>query len=44
MNPALPAGTYFVSTDGQEALMSVIVIQFITLDGIVSGPDGRAAP
>jgi dihydrofolate reductase len=29
-----------VSADGREAIVSVIVIEFITLDGIVTDPDG----
>jgi dihydrofolate reductase len=31
-----------VTTDREDIAMSVIVIEFITLDGIVSDPDGRA--
>jgi dihydrofolate reductase len=42
MNPADAAGTYGrASSEGNRA-MSVIVIEFITLDGIVSDPDGSA--
>jgi dihydrofolate reductase len=35
------AGTYPASTDRKDTIVSVIVIEFITLDGIVSDPDGR---
>lgn len=35
------AGTYPASTDREDTIVSVIVIEFITLDGIVSDPDGR---
>jgi dihydrofolate reductase len=31
-----------VSTDRKEIIVSIIVIEFVTLDGIVSDPDGRA--
>jgi dihydrofolate reductase len=36
------AGTYWRATDPKETTVSVIVIEFITLDGIVSDPDGSA--
>jgi dihydrofolate reductase len=31
-----------VSIDPKETIVSVIVIEFVTLDGVVSDPDGRA--
>jgi dihydrofolate reductase len=42
MIPAGAAGTYRRASAEGTSTMSVIVIQFITLDGVVSDPDGSA--
>ncbi len=42
MTPAGAAGTYRRASAEGTSTMSVIVIQFITLDGVVSDPDGSA--
>jgi dihydrofolate reductase len=42
MTPAGAAGTYRRASAEGTSIMSVIVIQFITLDGVVSDPDGSA--
>ena len=42
MNPAGAAGMYRRASSEGTSIVSVIVIQFITLDGIVSDPDGSA--
>ena len=40
MSPDAAAGTCWVSTNpGGRPIVSVMVIEFITLDGIVSEPD-----
>jgi dihydrofolate reductase len=42
MSPAGAAGTYRRASTERTTIVSVIVIEFITLDGVVSDPDGSA--
>jgi dihydrofolate reductase len=40
MSSAVPAGMYRRASTERRLIVSVIVIEFITLDGIISDPDG----